>query len=320
MRVNRRFLNAGLFLVAVGGVIVAADQGLLGSTTLTDVVRLWPVAVIAIGVGLVLRRTRLGLAGGLVAAAVPGLVLGSAFAAVPRFAGSCGTNTEPALITTSQGTFSGPQAPSIYVSTGCGTLDVRMGPPDEWRLDAGNSTGRTPDVLAGEQSLAIDVPGKPGWQMLERGRDRWTLTLPTSGIEALELRANANHARLDLTGAEIGVLEIVSNASDVTLDATWARVANVVGTVNAGSMSVRLPNADQVDSFRVNVGDLEICAPPDLGLSISSRGAFDLTVAGVSIDDRSWESANYGSATYNAELDVRVNLGSVSVNPIGGCR
>ena len=47
MRVNRKFLYAGLFLVAIGGVVVAADQGAIDAATLADVVRLWPLIPIA---------------------------------------------------------------------------------------------------------------------------------------------------------------------------------------------------------------------------------------------------------------------------------
>ena len=73
MRVNRRFLNWGVFLVAIGGVLVVADLAAVDSATIADALALWPLAIIAIGVGLILRRTRFNVAGGMLAAAIPGL-------------------------------------------------------------------------------------------------------------------------------------------------------------------------------------------------------------------------------------------------------
>src|SRR5690242_2718690 len=51
MAINRRFLYAGLFLVALGGVLVAVDLTAVSTDALTNALRLWPLAWIAIGVG-----------------------------------------------------------------------------------------------------------------------------------------------------------------------------------------------------------------------------------------------------------------------------
>ena len=86
MRLNRTLLYAGVFLVAIGGAFTAADLSPFSTATLIDALRLWPLAVIAVGLGIVLRRTQIGLASGLLAAALPGLVLGGAMALGPRLA------------------------------------------------------------------------------------------------------------------------------------------------------------------------------------------------------------------------------------------
>jgi len=45
MAINRRFLYAGLFLVALGGVVVVADLAMVDSSALSNVLRLWPLEV-----------------------------------------------------------------------------------------------------------------------------------------------------------------------------------------------------------------------------------------------------------------------------------
>jgi hypothetical protein len=89
MRVNRGSLYTGVFLVALGGVIVAAELVPFDTARLTDVLRLWPLALVAIGAALVARRTNLALPTGMLAAAVPGLLLGGAIAVAPSITVDC---------------------------------------------------------------------------------------------------------------------------------------------------------------------------------------------------------------------------------------
>ena len=84
MTVRRRTLYAGVFLVAAGAVTLGAAVGVLDANAVANAVgALWPLAVIALGVGLVLRRSRAALGAGVVAALVPGLALGASIVAVP---------------------------------------------------------------------------------------------------------------------------------------------------------------------------------------------------------------------------------------------
>jgi len=126
MRVHHRFLYVGIFLLAIGGVIVAADLGAIDAATLTDALRFWPLALVAIGLSLVLRRTRAVLPLVIVAAALPGLVLGAAFAVVPRFASDCGARGDAQVVATPQGTFEVPA--TVVVRGGCGSVNVTTAP------------------------------------------------------------------------------------------------------------------------------------------------------------------------------------------------
>ena len=89
MRVNRGLLYTGVFLVAFGGVIVVAGLVPFDTARLTDVLRLWPLALVAIGAALVARRTDLALPTGALAAAIPGLLLGGAIAVAPSISVDC---------------------------------------------------------------------------------------------------------------------------------------------------------------------------------------------------------------------------------------
>ena len=319
MRVDRRFLCAGVFLMAIGGVIVAADLRALDAATLTDTLRVWPLAIIAIGLSVVLRKTRWSLAGLIVAAALPGIVLGSAFAVAPRFAGDCGARGDPASVATEEGTFNGPA--SVSVRTGCGSMRVSTGSADRWHLTAGNTAGRTPIVQASARSLSIASVGGEDWSFLDGGRDTWDVTLPTGDIEALSLVANGSHSQVGLSGARIGRLAITANASQVVVDASTASIADLSGAVNVGSLSIQLPaDSDLVGSLRIGGSELRICTPPGVGLRVTTKGwPRTVLVDGLQQTGSDWQSADYASAPRRADLSVHSNFGSVHINPPGGC-
>ena len=320
MRVNRRFLYWGIFFVAIGGILVASDLRAVDTPTLTDVLRLWPLALVAIGLSIVLRRTRLSLPGLMLAAAVPGLVVGGALAVAPRFIGDCGARGEPASVASTEGTFDGPA--TVTVRSGCGSLNVKTSPGNGWQFDAGNTAGRTPKIDSSPQSLSIDANGDNGPDFLDAGRDAWYLVLPTSDIDSVSLVVNAGRGQVALPGAQINRLALTANAAEMLVDASAASVANLSAVINAGSLSIHLPaDSDVVGSLRVGAGQLQICSPPGLALRVTSRGTAEMVrVDGLQQHASEWQSPDYASATHRADLSVNVNFGVVEINPIGGCK
>ena len=72
MRINRSLLNWGVFLIALGGVPLAVQQGWADASIAGDLWRLWPLILVGIGLGLILRWTPVAwLGGALVAGRAP---------------------------------------------------------------------------------------------------------------------------------------------------------------------------------------------------------------------------------------------------------
>ena len=164
MTVRHRFLYLGVFLVAVGGVTLAAQGDLFGSDAAAQALRLWPVVLIALGAGLLLHRTRFGLAGGLVAAAMPGLLLGGALVAAPRLVPECSGGVAPGSVVSRQGTFDGPA--TVDLTFACGDLSVVTAPGPGWEIQTGDSGATTATVAsspAGSRSRrrALGAPSGP---------------------------------------------------------------------------------------------------------------------------------------------------------------
>ena len=188
------------------------------------------------------------------------------------------------------------------------------------------------------------VPATAAGNVLDAGRADWDLTLPTSDLDDVSLVVFAGSGRVDLPGARIDRLALTANAAAMAVDASEASVAEVSVEVNVGSLSIQLPANDLVGTLRVDAGELRICAPPDLGLRITSRGTaerisvngLDLTTSDglritnrgiegrVSVDlegegESEWHSPGYESASHHADLRISANFGAVDIDPIGGC-
>ncbi|MEZ0241439.1 MAG: DUF5668 domain-containing protein [Chloroflexota bacterium] len=321
MRINRKFLYWGTFLVAVGAVLVAANLGGIGTEALTDGLRLWPLAVIIIGLALVLRRNpQLSLTTGMLAAAVPGLVLGGAFAAAPSYTGDCGNDNEQVITQRQDGSFDGPA--SVSVDGGCGTITIDTSPGRAWHLDAGNSLGEAPAVRSSPQSLSIQSAGGHESGFFSGGRAFWAVTLPTSQIDDLAVVVSAGSGEVNLPGARIGRLDVSANLSQVSLDVSDATVEYLSGAVKFGQLSIHLPaDSDLTGSLQVRAAQLEICSAPGAGLRVvATEAPLELSVEGEEVNQREWQSPNYDSAAHKAELVVDVNFGGIEINPIGGCR
>jgi len=322
MRVHRRLLTWGVFLVAAGAVLVASDLGAVGSAGLADVLRLWPLAVIAIGLSILFRRTRVSLPLVLIAAALPGIVVGSAFAIGPTWAGHCSAHGEATSTASRDGRFDGPA--DVTVRSGCGALAIQTSAGDAWRFEASSSgTGRrVPTVSAASNALAIDAGSRDDWIPFDNERRDGTLTLPTSRIDDLSMAVAAGRITAALPEANIGRLAVTVNAGDTTIDASAAALGQLSGTVNLGRLSLELPaGSDLTGSLRVNAGELRICIPAGLGVRITSSGnAETIRVHGVTRPSSAYENADYASAAHRAEISVRINLGALEIDPIGGCK
>ena len=319
MRFHRPLLYAGVFLIAIGGVGFAADAGAVDTTVLTGIVRLWPLAVIAIGLALVLRRTPFGLVGGIAAAAVPGLLLGSSFAVLPRITEHCGPAAPAADVGTQSGVFGAPALVSI--ETSCGSLALNTAAGSGWQVHAANTGGVAPSVVANADTLSVS-PGDSRWDFVSGGRSDWTVTLPTQQLGAVSLEVNTGRASVNLAGATLESLAVDADLADVTVDLTGSRIGQLLTTVDFGHASLTLPpGSDIAVRLEADAGTIDLCVPPDAGLHVSTRGSpRGFTFEGVRQSGGDWLGPRYDTAAYRFDIVVSASLGSIDINPIGGCR
>lgn len=318
MRVQRSFLYWGAFFVALGAVLLAANLNGISDAFLRDALRLWPAVLIAAGIALVLRRTRVGWAGGMVAAAMPGLMLGGMIAAAPRISAICDGDLA-APMTTRTGSFTGPASVDLVIR--CGRMEVGTAPGTTWRVDADARGGWVAGIDESPTRLRV-ASGRENWFGSRNGSDAWRATLPTGVSVDLDVKIDAGSGRLVLAGASLGRTGITVNAGDGRLDLTGATLSSLRAEVNAGALRIVLPAGSDYDgTLAVNAGDLRICAPADLGLRVRATTSLaSARIHGLVASGDTWESPDYATARHHAQLSVDANLGSIEINPTGGCQ
>jgi hypothetical protein len=322
MNVNRRWLYGGVFFIALGAVLLAGQGDAVDGDVIAQAARLWPILVIALGVGLLLRRTRFNVAGGVIAAAVPGLVLGGMLVAAPVAVAEVGpacNDVQPTSLASREGSFDG--AASVDLRLRCGDVTVTTGSGSTWSLDAGNGSGTTAvvDATADRLSIASSFSARPFGFV--RGSDVWRLTLPVANQLDLAATVEAGRGRFDLAGAELGTVELVANAGELNADLSAATLERLTAHVNGGAAWLRLPADVFTADLTVNAGALRICAPSDLGLRVRSDGTLTaMTYDGLVRNNSTWESPGYAMAIHHADVTISANVASVDVNPMGGCK
>ena len=321
MTVRRGLLYAGVFLAAAGGVTLLVSAGVLDATRVADALAWWPLAVIAIGVALVLRHTRAAIAGGIVGALVPGLMLGASLTAVPDLHGPCtSSETGGGTPISRDGTFG--SAARVSLDLSCGSLDVATAPGNAWSIGGTNGRNRTADVTATADRLSLSSNVDRSRWTWNTGADNWDVTLPSDTQLDVDVQVNAGEGTLDLSGARLGTLGIDLNAGAVTADLGQAALSRLDVTVNAGAATVHLPGSgDLSGDLEVNAGSLQVCVPDGTAVQLRSQAALgSVDTDGLVRRDDAWMTPATTTAQAHADLAVSASVGSVSITPEGACK
>jgi hypothetical protein len=316
MRLRRGLVFWGLLLIPLGGIPLLARAGVLPADVIADAWRLWPLVLVAVGLLLVIGRTRASIAATAIVALVIGSIAGAAFAAGPPWIGTvtnCGfAGGGPSIQTDRTGTFDGPAA--VRLDMRCGTLDVRPAATPGWSVSA-TSRGAAPVVTASARRLDVAAPSDTHHQA-------WTIQLPTGRMDRLDLTANATSSTILLDQIQLGSLDATVNAGDVRLELGTGSIDQTHASINAGAMRVIVGAAGLRGSMTVNAGGIDLCVPGDanLRLAVTDQLTFghNLAASGLSrVEGGAWVRQGSGPAV---DLAVEGNAAALTLNPNGGCR
>jgi hypothetical protein len=318
MRVNRGRLNWGVFLIVLGAMPLAYNQGLISSSTLGEAWRLWPLILVGLGLGFMLSRTPASFVGGLVVAVFLGLVVGSLFAVGPRL--GCGNGATTANSLSRNGTFEG--SASVELNLQCGATTVTTSPDASWHVTASSSGGGQAQVNSNANWLSVGSDRSTWWA--DRSQDNWQVQLPTQTPISLSASIDAGDVHLSLPGAKLTSATFSVNAGSAHIDLSGGSLQSLSVSTNAGSTALTLDGqTDLTGSVSTNLGELRLCAPSGLGLQIRSSDSLagnNFDSAGLVHVGDVWQTPGYDTSVHKADLTASTSIGGLTINPAGGCK
>jgi hypothetical protein len=317
MRVRRGLLFWGLFLISLGAVPLLVRTGAVDAATLAGAWRLWPVVLIAIGIGLLVGRSQVALVGTVLTAIILGVAAGAGLAMGGAWFGILGDCASGRNVTSHEdqsGTFSSPA--TVDLELDCGEVQVATQTGTDWTLHA-NFGGPQPVVIAAQDRLQLMSPSHGSRYQV------WALQLPSAALGDVNLQANAGSGTIDLSGARLASFIADINAFDLSVDAGGASIDRIDLTMNAGRSRIILGSGSVSGSLSVNAGAIDLCVPA--GSQLRIRLADQLTFA-HNLDDRglvksggAWTRSG-GDPASMIDLTVNGAAASFTLDPDGGCR
>jgi hypothetical protein len=321
MRLDPRFLNWGVFFILLGGVPLAVSQGWIPADVVDRAWRFWPLILIGIGLGLLLRRTAFHFLGGLVVAIAFGLMFGSLLsggvAGGVNLGFNCSSDRAGSAFPDQSGSLRSSATVSLELS--CGDLTVATTSPNGWSLSGTAPDGRPPNVTANLERLSITSGTR---SLFGSAGETWHVGLPTQSTLDLSTTLNAGSARLTLAGMHLTRFSGTTNAGETIVDFSGASLGSLSYTVNAGSTSITLPAASMSGSASINAGRLRLCVPPGAALRIDSSSILasnNFAERGLVQTESTWTSPTYPLAAIKIDLSLSANAGNVELDPVGGC-
>jgi hypothetical protein len=327
MSIDRRLANLGIFLLILGAVPLAVSQGWIARDTISRAWDLWPLILIGSGIGLILRRTPLHFAGGLLVAATFGVMFGALLAGGLNLGAlGCRTataTTDPAVLD-GQGTFGG--TATVELNATCASVSVGPGPGAAWAVTVSGPAGGRPTLEQAVDRLGVRSPNRNITIPFDNGRRaRWTVTLGTDVAYSIDVNLNAGETTVDLAGLRVDTLAAQGNAiGNSRLLLHDATVGRLQVQVNAGDLKIGLPaGSNLTGQVQANAASVALCADPGTGLRLRNTSTLtgdNFASAGLVRLGTTWESPGIGSVTHVVDLALEGAAASFTLNPSEGCR
>jgi hypothetical protein len=325
MHIRRGFLGWGVFLILAGAVPLLVRSGYLDADQIGRLWQLWPLIIIGIGVGLILRHSRFDFVGGLIVAATVGLMAGGLLSIGfgPISSGVCGSDSGTASFPARDGTFSG--AGSVDLQLDCGQMTVSVASGNAWHVDGKDADGSGPVIETSDTSLSVRSRTDHSGAFWAFGpRDTWNVTLPDASKVDLDIQLNAGSTTVDLGAATVGAFDLQLNAGSATVDLGLVKaIGGVDASLNAGSLGLTLPNLSLSGTVEANAGSVQLCAPAGAALKLhtgeSIVSGYDYEGHGLVKNGSTWTTPGFDTAAVKIELETTANAGSFTLDPEDGC-
>ena len=338
MHLNRGLLNWGVFLIALGGIPLAVEQGWLESNIAGDLGQLWPLILVGIGLGLILRWTPLSWFGGALVAATFGLIFGAAAVSIrdndfanlqgiiPAVASGACTGDEVGTGSTSEGGLADAEAFSVDITLSCGELQLVRAAGATWAVEARHGPDDAPRVqpVPAEgvaEELRISQKSSDDLALLGRQvQSHWDVDVPADAALRVMTTLNAATGVIDAGAGPVARVEGTFNASETTVDladASTPASASVDLTLNASDGRLSLPSGGITASLTLNASSLMLCVPESAALQVdysSVLGSDDLDSSGLAeTSSGQWSTTDFAAADDRVAVSITNTVSSLSI-------
>jgi len=322
VRIDRRLVGFGLFLVTVGIVMVAIRQGLIPDESARRAWNLWPLLLIGFGLSIILAGRPGAAIGGLITAVTFGAIVGGV--AATGSIGPIGLCTGDRGQGTAFAQAGGDLGPTAHVAIeqACGELDITTVAGSTWSLSGVSGDGRSPTVSATALDLRIESGSGGPFEIGDSSA--WDIALPRTPAIDLEVTASAGDARLLLAGANLSGVSVVRNAGSIRVDLRdVAGLGSLSLEANAGSATLWLPNRSLTGKLQANAGSIAICLPAGAGLRVATgesvAASNNFAARGLIRNGETWETPGFAGAEVRIELSAEANAASLSLDQPSSC-
>lgn len=329
MRINRSLLNWGVFLIALGGVPLAVQQGWADADIAGDLWRVWPLILVGIGLGLILRWTPAAWLGGAIVAGAFGLIFGALIAGgIQGVSSACiGLGSGESGTTSERGPATGPEF-SLTVELSCGDLEVTRNVGAEWSITAEHGADDVPVIAGDATSLEVEQDGgtQDIFAFSQQTRADWAIGVPAEAALSAGVTLNAATGTIDLGGAPLASLGATFNASDVGIDlgtATTPQPASLGLTFNASSGRLALPSGSLTGSITLNASSLTMCLPQDAEARFeleSTLSSDDFASAGLNNVGDGWQTDGFATAASRIDVSMSSTVSTITIERSEVCQ
>ncbi len=280
-------MSFGLLLLVAGLLWLLGDLGLLPGG-LTDLWRLWPLILVALGLDVLFRDRPDGRRASLLITLV---LLALSIAWISLGGERNRLRTENV---------------SLDLPTGVELVSLELTPRlAEFELSAGEAGG---ELLAGKVEL---LPGERLRTSRRQRGDHLTVSLSTRS-RRLHWNGPGPHWRLHLNPRPLYRLRLELGVGNSRIDLRGLRIERFDLQVGVGKTTVFLPDSPGEYEISGGVGDLTVYLPESVAVSLeASRGIGSLEVSGLERGTDAWKRG-LGKPL---QLKIRTGIGRVRVLP-----
>ena len=338
MRIDRSLLNWGIFLIFLGGIPLAVDQGWIDPDMAGELGQLWPLILVGIGLGLILRWTPFAWFGGALVAATFGIIFGAAVVAIPDEGISNLQGIIPAVaVAACSGDDAGPASSNaggvanadvfgLDATLSCGELRVSRAAGADWSIEAAHAIDDAPvidesDLDGATALLDLGQGGSDDLTFLAtQAQSDWSVEVPEAAVISLDTTLNAATGNIDLEDGPIARLSGTFNASDAIIDLADAETplqASVDLTLNASDVRLLLPDGNLTADVTLNASSLTVCVPEGVALRVepsSILSSDDLASSGLHKGNPTlWSTRGFSAAGDHIDLSITSTVSSFSL-------